>query len=135
MACSKFGFSVKRIRLMAKIPSKVVFGFDPDKSDIPALGSFVGRLLWACIRTNHIVSQYFDGNVQKVAVLLDKDKPANYAAFKRIISSSGLNVFGTHWVGGGNSFGGHTELDDEYWKGMWDYVTRKKVFEMEIKIE
>ena len=111
-----------------KAPTKVVFAFDPDKSDIPVLTDRVGKILWACIRKQHIVSQYFDGNVQDVTLSIAEQKPENYEDFKKIILCSGLNIFGT--IGNMNYY----NLDDEFWQGVWEYVQGKKELEMEVEI-
>lgn len=108
-----------------KAPTKIVFKFDPDTSDTPALTDRVGRILWACIKYQHIVSQYFNGNVQNVALRIAEKKPKTYEEFKVIILRSGLNIFGTE-LG--------FKLDDEFWQGIWEYVVGEKELEMEVKI-
>lgn len=117
-----------------KVPTKVVFTFDPDKKNIPALSDRVGRILWVCIRYQHIVSQYFNGNVQDVALRIAEKKPKSYDEFKRIILYSGLHVFGTRCPV--NKMGNPLcpVLDDEFWQGVWEYVTGEKELEMEVKI-
>jgi len=109
-----------------KPPIKVVFKFDPYKSDIPALSDKNGRILWACIKYQHIVSQHFNGNVQDVALLIAENKPKNYEDFKHIILLSGLNIFGT--IGDMNCH----NLDDEYWRGIWEYINGEKTLNVEI---
>lgn len=115
-----------------KVPTKVVFAFDPDKSDIPALADKVGRILWACIRKQHIVSQHFNGNVQDVALRIIEEKPKDYKDFKAIIFSSGLSIFGTYCPIDEFNRQGCAILDDEFWQGVWEYITGKKELEMEI---
>lgn len=115
-----------------KAPKKVVFSFNPDEAGIPALTDRVGKILWGCIRTQHIVNQYFNGNVQSVALRVAEKKPEDYEAFKRIINSSELDTFGTNWIGGG--FRGHMELDDEFWKDVWSYINHEKRLVYEVKL-
>ena len=102
-----------------KAPTKVIFAFDPDQANISVLSDTKGRILWACIRYQHIVSQYFNGNVQDVVLRIAEEKPTTYDAFKEIISTSGLRIFGTNCIGFG---GGYPKLDDEFWQGVWKYI-------------
>jgi hypothetical protein len=114
-----------------KAPTKVTFRFDPDKADIPALTDFCGRILWACIRTQHIVNQFFNGEVQSVALRIAEVKPKNYEDFKTIIASSGLRVFGTFCPKSERlGIELYPELDDEFWQGVWEYITGKKKLEI-----
>jgi len=117
-----------------KAPTKVVFAFDPDRADIPALACRVGRILWACIKYQHITSQHFNGNVQDVALRIAETKPKDYEEFKSIISISGLRIFGTYCPK--DKYGRECPpiLDDEFWQGVWEYVTGSRQLEMEIKL-
>ena len=109
-----------------KAPEKVVFAFDPDESAIPALSDRVGKILWACIRKQHIVSQHFNGNVQDVALRINEEKPKDYKDFKTIISNSGLSIFGTYCPIDKYNRKGCPTLDDEFWQGIWEYITEEK---------
>ena len=109
-----------------KAPEKVVFAFDPDESDIPALSDRVGKILWACIRKQHIVSQHFNGNVQDVSLRIAEQKPKSYEEFKTIIRCSGLNIFGTHCLLSSMGTPLCPTLDDEFWQGVWEYITGEK---------
>jgi len=111
-----------------KAPTKVVFAFDLDKANIPALTDRVGRILWACIRVQHLVNQHFNDNVQNVALRIAEQKPKIYEEFKTIILRSGLNIFGTI---GNMNFG---NLDDEFWQGVWEYIIDEKELEIEIRL-
>lgn len=120
-----------------KAPTKVIFSFDPDRANIPALSDRLGRILWACIKYQHIVSQHFNGNVQDVALRIAEQKPKNYEEFKTIISSSGLCNFGTIWKNQylGMPMTGWAVLDDEFWQGVWEYLMGKKELRIEIRIK
>jgi hypothetical protein len=110
-----------------KAPTKVIFVFDPEQSNIPVLSDFKGRILWACIRYQHIVSQHFNGNVQDVVLQIAEKKPTKYEDFKAIIQASGLRIFGTIW----KTKSGYAVLDDEFWQGVWEYLTGKKTLIIE----
>jgi len=109
-----------------KAPTKVVFAFDPDESNIPALADRVGKILWGCIKTQHIVSQHFNGNVQDVALRIAEQKPKVYEEFKNIIVRSGLNIFGTHCLTNPIVIPLPPTLDDEFWQGVWEYINGEK---------
>ncbi len=115
-----------------KAPSEVTFAFDPDQCDIPVLADSRGRILWACIRTQHIVSQHFNGNVQDVALRLEEKKPTTYEAFRDIIQHSGLQIFGIILEESGLSF--YRRLDDEFWGGVWDYISGKRTLVIHIEV-
>lgn len=108
--------------------------FDPDTSNIPALTDKTERIIWACIRYQHIVSQYFNDNVAMVVLRIAEIKPKNYEEFKAIIATSDLRVFGTLLMPSPLGEAVCPVLDDEFWRGVWEYVTGNKQLEMEVKL-
>ena len=118
-----------------KVAKKVVFKFNPDNAGIPALTDFYGRILWACIKTGHITNQYFNGEVQAVALQLNKKFPESFEKFKGLIRMSGLTCFGVKtdefMCGLKTAIG---DLDDEFWQGIYDYLTKKKTLKIVIDI-
>ena len=114
-----------------KVPEKVVFSFDPDTSDIEALQTFEGRVMWACIKTQHITSQYFNGNVLAVATVIRNTPRMTYRKFMRFVRAY-LGEFGTRMVKSEN-FGieMYRTMDDEYWRGLWRYIKHRKVLNMQ----
>jgi hypothetical protein len=112
-----------------KVPGTVTFTFDPDTSDITALQTFEGRILWACIKTQHIVDEYFNAAVEDVARRLQENMPKTYRGFKDVIRGSDLCQFGTRWV----RDSGYTVLDDEFWRGMWRYLKRKNILDIQLE--
>ena len=114
-----------------KCSQKVTFNFNPNESDIPALSDRIGRILWACIKTGHITSQYFNDHIAATALRIEMEKPKDYEQFKDLIKRSPLQNFGTlrdpkqesrltNWM----------ILDDEFWKGMWYHITKKTKLEI-----
>jgi hypothetical protein len=118
-----------------KAPETVAFAFDPDKSDIPALANRIGRILWACIRSGHIVDQYFNDQVLDMAEWIDKDKPSNYETFVKMINMSHLNRFGTRPYGeDGKECRGY-RTDPEFWRGVWEYINGEKTLSIIIQVK
>ena len=118
-----------------KVPTKVVFAFDYEKSSIPALADKMGLILWGVIRTNHIVSQYFNDNVMDVVHRIEKEEPKDYAVFKNIITTSGLHIFGTICKKSERGFELRPVFDDEYWQGMWEYLMGEKSVDITKSLE
>ena len=117
-----------------KCSQKVIFTFNPDESDIPALSDRVGRILWSCIKTGHITSQYFNDHVAATALRIEMEKPKDYKDFKDLIRKSPLDCFGTMEDPDQLSRLSHCMiLDDEFWQGMWYHITGETKLEIIIK--
>lgn len=118
-----------------KVPTKVTLAFDPEESGLVSFDSKVGRILWCCIKYQHLADQYFDLHISQVAEYINVNKIDTYEAFKSRIGISKLNMFGTVYTGTPMEITAccHRELDDEFWQGIWAYITGEK--ELEIVIE
>lgn len=114
---------------MAKAPEKLVFSFDPRTSAVIGLSDEKFKIIWGCIKTGHIVDQYFNGHVQKLVDCLNDEMPGNYDQFKMMVGSSGLSTYGNKYEGGEY---GYRTMDDEFWKCVFDYITGVKNLEIEI---
>lgn len=115
-----------------KVPTTVVFAFNPDESGIKALATFEGRVLWACIKTQHITSQHFNDNVEAVSQWLRSDrKPKTYRQFIAGIRGSGLDIFGTRMLKNDLGWEVYRTLDDEYWRGVWRYLKHRCILSIQ----
>ena len=108
------------------------FGFDPDKCDLEVLKNRVSRIIWTCIKNNHLVDQYFNDDVLNVAKRIKTNNPSNYQEFKNIIRASPLNVFGRITVDEKVLFC-QTEMDHEFWGRVWRYIKGRSKFRIEIQ--
>jgi hypothetical protein len=53
-----------------KVPEKIVFGFDIEKSGIEALKNYVGQVIWGGIKTQHLTSTEYN----KIANYLNSEQ-------------------------------------------------------------
>jgi len=112
-----------------KAPEKVVLAFDPEKSDLLILHNRVGKILWCCIKYQHLAGESFNRDVQYATSLVDQTKPENYTHFKDIIHISQLNIYGT--IGNCHN---HI-LDPEFWEKIWKYITGEEKLKITISSE
>ena len=118
-----------------KAPEKLSFAFDPSESDIPALASRVGRILWGCIKQQHITDQYFNDHVLGVVDKIGENNPTTYREFKNIIQHSGLQGYGCCRDDGSLGVPAHQRLDDDFWDGVWLYVSGAAGIKMVLEVE
>jgi hypothetical protein len=120
---------------MMKAPEKVKLAFDPTEAGIVSFTSRTAKILWCCIRKQHIVDQHFDSQVFGFAEWLDEEWPDNYEHFKDKVFRTELRKFGTNWINThpGFSSSGSPVLDDEFWQGVWSYLQGEKELEIEVK--
>lgn len=119
-----------------KVPTRVTLAFDPEKSGLVSFSSEVGKILWCCVKYQHLADQYFDLHISQVAEYINVNKIDTYEAFKNHISVSKLNMFGIVYKGTRMEIIAccHRELDDEFWQGVWEYITGEKELEIEVKL-
>lgn len=95
-----------------KLPTVIRWGFDPDKSDTPALASKTGRKVWAAIKAQHIVSDRFDEQVLRFAEDFDRTRPSTPVQLFTVAKRWGLHVFGSS----------NRVMDAEFWGEMLLYL-------------
>lgn len=121
-----------------KVPGTITWGFDPDKSEVPVLRIPQGRLLWGILRSNHIVSQYFNDDCLAFINSFLSRPPTTYAEFSaRVGSYQGFAGMGrrvvvnrSYWAGGSRG-----ELDNEYWQGVYNALRGKLVVEQVVRVK
>ena len=120
------------ILCMSKLPDVFEFQFDPKTSKGAVFQDRVGFVLWTCIKSGHIVSQYFNDDVMLVSQRVKTEKPDSYYAFKKIIEVSPLSSFGrfNYLISLNESI---NELDQQFWAIVWRYV--RSPSSMKIKVE
>ncbi len=118
-----------------KAPTEVVLAFNPEESGVVSFTSKTAKIIWCCIRKQHIVDQHFDSKVFSFAEYLDENMPSCYEAFKNIVNCTDLRVFGIIYTGTPmeQSACCNRELDDEFWSGVWEYITGEKMLEIKIQ--
>lgn len=97
------------------IPKEIKWGFDPHASNIAALKTRTGRLVWGVIRTNHIVDQHFNDHVEAFVNAYHLNEKAMFgqiSEFIKLASLHELDVFGTVPPKHGAGFG---VPDLEWW--------------------
>ncbi len=111
-----------------KAPEKVILAFDPIEAGVVSFTSRTAKILWCCIRKQHIVDKNFDSQVFGFAEWLDEEWPETYEHFKDKVSCTELRKFGTNWVNLHPGFpsSGSQVLDDEFWQGVWEYLQGEK---------
>lgn len=117
-----------------KAPTKVTLAFDPDEAGLASFTSDTAKIIWCCIRKQHIVHQHFDSQVFGFAEYLDENMPDDYGSFKSMVACTDLRVFGICYTGTPmeQRCCSHRELDDEFWQGVWEYIKGRKKLEVEI---
>lgn len=115
-----------------KVPTEITIAFDPIGAGVASFTSKTAKIIYCCIRKQHIVDQYFDAQVFGFAEGLDEDMPEDYEEFKKRVRGSALSVFGTKIVPPESLFRQVTRLDDEFWQGVWKYIIGEG--ELEIKL-
>lgn len=121
---------------MAKCPEKVKLTFD--MNELWLLKNKTARILWCCIKTGHLTSQYFNDNVLAVAEAIDKiheTKTLSYPKFKNVIERSTLQKFGRRTIKEVGFFCHQDEFDDEYWTGIYGYIMGEKELQIETPTE
>ena len=115
-----------------KAPIKVTFGFYPDKNVHPVFENRIGKILWACIKDQHLTSTFFSNYAHRTAIIIEKENPKNYNEFKKIIKNSELRDFGTDCIKE-YMYTCDRELSDEFWEQVYKYITKEEELEIIVK--
>jgi len=115
-----------------KAPTKVTLGFYPDKNTHPVFESRIGKILWTCIKNQHLTSTFFSNDVLGTAVVIEEKDPKNYKDFKKIINNSKLREFGTDCVKE-YMYSCDRKLSDEFWEQVYKYITKEEELEIIVK--
>jgi len=108
---------------MAKFPEKIVFGFDPTSSNIPALKTWEGVVVWGVIRNNHIVTPSFEPHCLEFVKSIRTKPPIEFTEFYQIAVHHRLDMFGTRCIKEGTAFRPSVMGPDmEWWKGLFDVL-------------
>lgn len=115
-----------------KVPTESKFGFDPIKKNVVSFGNETAKIIYCCIRTQHMVDDDFDRQVLEFAKKLDEEMPQYYSDFRRMVRRSSLQGFGQRTI---HEFGmfRDTILDDDFWIGVWEYINKWKTLKINIK--
>ncbi len=115
-----------------KAPETITIAFDPFEAGIVSFTSKTAKIIWCCIRKQHIVDQHFDAQVFGFAEYLDENMPIDYKQFKEMIYRTELCKFGINHVGTDFQIRMCTnrQLDDEFWQGVWEYISGEKELEI-----
>ncbi|MCK5016332.1 MAG: hypothetical protein KAS32_04595 [Candidatus Peribacteraceae bacterium] len=130
----------KRLRenqVSLKAPKQVIFKFDPIESNVKSFGNEIAKIIYCCIRKNHIVDQHFDEQAFAFGKRLSENMPAYYLGFKRQIERSPFSKFGIRTISE-TSFSHEKILDDNFWIGVWEYIKdwhSHRMFELDIVID
>ena len=114
-----------------KAPEEVVLAFDPEEAGVASFTSETAKIIWCCIRKQHIVDQHFDSQVFGFAEYLDEVQPRSYSEFKELVYRSELAKFGTIM---GQNRRICRLLDDEFWTGVWNYISGHSKLKIKISI-
>ena len=116
-----------------KAPTKVTFGFNPDGEDLhPVFKNRIGKILWACIKDQHLTCTMFSYNVLNIATTIEEKDPKNYNDFKGIIKNSSLSEFGTDCVKE-YMYSSDRKLSDEFWEQVYKYIIKEEELEIIVK--
>lgn len=86
------------------------------------------KVLWCCIKNNHVTSQFFNKKILSVGLDLQKNYACSYTEFIKICSP--LSDFGIVNI---REFGHyHRETDHEYWGGIYEKAIHHAYFKIEI---
>lgn len=112
-----------------KVFQPIEFGFDPEKSDIKCLHHKIAKIIWCCIKVQHIVDQYFNDQVYEFALKIEKKKPDTYKDFIKLIYGTGLSKYGSdcdeRWP-----YLAIKNIDDEFWQDVFKYISGEKELEI-----
>ena len=112
-----------------KAPTEIEIAFDVEEAGVASFTSETAKIIYCCIRKQHIVDQHFDSQVFGFAEYLDENLPLDYEGFKNMIESTELSKFGI-LEGGRRTCCG--PLDDEFWQGVWQYIIGEKKLEIKM---
>lgn len=107
------------------IPTEIKWGFDPSLSNIEALKTRTGRLVWGIIRSKHIVDQHFNDQVEAFQTAYHLNEKAMFGhidEFIKLARRHGLDVFGTVFPQGFS----HGVPDPEWWGELRDVLNQKR---------
>jgi hypothetical protein len=120
------------------INEEITLGFDPaessDKKVREIFSNKTAYILWCLIKTQHIVSQYFNENVLAVAKTIEEKKPENYRNFMQIINSSPLSGFGNIVIQE-NFMYSEKIPDSRFWSNVFKKIIKNCYFKVFIEIE
>ena len=105
-------------------------GFDPSKTDLaPIFECQPAKVLWMCIKSCHVTSQYFNDTVLEVGKELKEKGYIKYPEFEKITRP--LNcVFG---VVSADRNGGYRMVDTEFWTDIYKAIYDGRMCEADIK--
>jgi hypothetical protein len=113
----------------------IKLSFDPKESNDEVKKIFeneTSKILWCCIKSGHITSQYFNNTIIKVTQTISDKKPENYKDFLGCIAPL-TNNFGRICVSESQFGGSDYEIDHEFWSDIFNFINHKKFFEVQIK--
>ena len=106
----------------------VKFGFDAGSSNVEALKTSTGFILWTLIKQCHLADQFFDDLIADTAKRIIEVKPKNYFEFRSACSYHGLNSkFGVYSIEKTSM----KTTNDVFWLGVWHYIQYPDKFEYE----
>lgn len=117
-----------------KVPALLKFDFDPDTATFIDLKDKYTLIIWGCIKSQHVTDQHFNHSVELFVEGIKKYAPPTYAEFRRIITYSRLSKYGvkSEKSPDGPTTFPRTTLDDEFWEGIWEYLSGEKELVVEI---
>lgn len=117
-----------------KVPTEAKFNFNPTEKGVVSFGNEIAKIIYCCIRPEHIVDGNFDRQVLDFAKKLAENMPEYYLDFQRLVRRSKLSCFGRRTV---MEFGFKYDsiLDDDFWIGVWEYINKWKTLKITIREE
>jgi len=102
--------------------------FKPENSDNEIKEIFEcyeSKVLWCCIKSNHVTDQFFNTRIIAVAKELQQHQPNEYDEFIKLCEPL-VNLFGRITIQG-TAFDmlQPTKTDHEYWSGIFNHINGK----------
>ena len=115
-----------------KAPKEVKFGFDPTEKGVVSFTNEIAKIIYCCIRSQHIIDDKFDARVLLFAESLTERQRKWYSEFKEEVHTTFLEEYGRRTVRE-YGFQHQSILDDDFWIGVWEYINGWETLTITIK--